>query len=561
MSRRTRLALTAAALLVAATPAAATTRHVAPQGIGAAPCTDPAVPCGPGTGLAAADAGDTIEFAGGEYGAGMSGVAPPVPLTLRARAGETPVVRYAGSAPAWTVTGPGNVIDGLTIINTGTGAALAAAPGAGIVVRRATLEGDRCADLASAASAAIEDGTLTGHLGGTCLQLGATGFLTRSSVRMTGLSRGTPPPAVTSSGTVEDSTVLGGILMSGPSAVVRRSTAVGGFVPAIAGNGSVTDTVAVNLLSGGDAIAADGMSSPGAAPVLRLTAVTAYAPEGTAVHARAGCLDAGPKADSRLEMVDTVARGRTDIAADIGVTCGLGQMAYHGRLSTTFSNWTVREPAATGAGAAAIQAGPGNVAGDPRFTMTAGRDPLLFDLRPLAGSPVIDAGTPAPESMPSDRDLRPRVSGAAQDIGAYEFQVAVPPPGGPGTGAPPAADTSAPRVSAALLRPVVRLGRAAVVTARLGEAATMRVAVARMAPGRRRAGRCVAPAAAAATAGRCTRLVPVRPVLTVRAGSGAVRIPLGRLRLGRGVYRVTLTAVDAAGNTSRPVRMTLRVVR
>lgn len=556
MSRRTRLALTAAALLVAAAPAAATTRHVAPNGTGAAPCTDAATPCGLGTGLAAAQAGDTIAFAGGEYGAGMSGVAPSMPLTLTARPGETPVVRYIGANATWTVTGPGNVIDGLTIINAGTGAALAAAPGAGVLVRRAVVEGARCADLAQAASAAIEDSRLAGSLsGGGCLQMGPTGFLTRSEVRMGGLVRGTPAAAVTTSGVVEDSTVRGGILISGPSAAVRRSTAVGGVIPAIAGNGTVTNSVAVNMSPDGDAVTADGMSLPGAAPALRLAGVTAHAPRGTAVHARSGCVAAGPGIDSRLEMVNTVARGATDLRADFGVSCGLGHAGYFGRLATSFSNWTTREPSATSLGAAAIEVGAGNIAGDPRFTV-AGTDPLGFDLRPLPGSPVIDAGTLAPETQPSDRDARPRVSGPAQDIGAYELQV---PPAVTGTPPPAPADTTAPALSARLLRSTTPLARAPIVRAQVDEAATLRVTAARLAPGRRSGGRCVAPGAAPARTANCIRVFAVRGAVTRRAAAaGAVRIPLGALRLGAGRYRVLVTATDDAGNAAS-VRRPLRV--
>ncbi|MFN8122247.1 MAG: choice-of-anchor Q domain-containing protein [Thermoleophilia bacterium] len=553
MSRRTRLALTAAALLVAAAPAAAATRHAAPAGTGAAPCTDAAAPCTLDAALTAAQAGDTVLLAGGAYPMDMTGHAPVVPLTVAARPGETPVVRFSGPGATWTATGAGNVIDGVTIANTGTGAALAVAPGAGVVVRRSALEGAVCADLTPASSAAVEDSALSGRVDGICLRLGPTGFLSRSTVRTGGLTRGTPPPAVLTAGVVEDSTVRGGIRLSGPSAVVRRTTAVGGLAPALAGNGTVTDSVAVNLTADGEAVAADGMTDPGAAPALRLSGVTAYAPSGIAVHARSGCADTGPARTSRLEMVDTIARGRTDVAADIGVTCSLGQSAYFGRVSSTFSNWTTRMPAAGALGAEAIETGPGNIAGDPRFTSPGGTDPLAVDLRPLPGSPVVDAGTGTPESLPSDRDLRPRVSGAAQDMGAYELQV---PPAVTG-GTPPPADTTPPALTVRVRAGAK--GRVSIVRAVVDEAATVRVTAARTAPGRIRAGRCVAPSDAPHRAARCTRVFPLRGVAARHGGPGTVSIPLGALNLRPGVYRIAVTAVDDAGNASATVRVPLRV--
>lgn len=562
MSRRTRLALTAAtAVLVAAAPASAATRHVAPGGTGAAPCTDAAAPCPPAAGLASAQAGDTVMFAGGLYGLGMSGVAPPVPLTVTARPGEAVILRHAGGGPAWTVSGPGNVIDGVTIANTGAGPALAATPGAGVTVRRATLDGAHCAELETAATAVVEDSALTGRAGSTCLHMGPSGVLRRSTVTVTGLSRGTPPAAVATGGVVEDSTVRGGIAMHGTRAVVRRSTSVGGLTPAIAGNGTVVNSVAVNLAPDGEAVAADGMSFPGAAPALRLVGVTALAPNGVAVHARSGCVVGRPAVDSVLSMVNTVARGRTDIRAEFGVSCVSPENGHTSRITTSFSAWTTREPVATSLGAGVIDVGPGNVSGDPRLTAPAGTDPLALDLRPLPGSPLVDAGVVADEASPSDRDGRPRMSGAAPDIGAHELQQPPPSPPAPGGPPPPVRDATAPSVTAGLLRSVVRAGRAAIVAARLGEAATMRVAVARLVPGRRRAGACVAPAAAPAGAARCTRAVRVRPVVTVRVGAGTVRIPLGGRRLAPGTYRVTVSAVDRAGNAAAPVRMTLRVVR
>lgn len=566
MSRRP-LLLAAAALLVLTAPAAAATRHAAPDGTGAAPCLDAATPCTFGGALAVATAGDTILMAGGRYPGGMSGIAPAVPLTLAARTGETPVYDYRGDDAAYTVTGTGNVIDGVTIRNTGlTGTALSTTPGAGVTVRRSVLDAARCAEAVVPTTAlVIEDSTLIGRIGTSCLLLGDAGVLRRSTVSLQGFARGTFPAAVMATGLVEDSTVTGGLRIHGPAAVVRRSTAMAGPVPAISGNGLVVDTVAVNPAVDGDAIAGDGLSLPGAAGALRLVNVTAFAPRGRAIRAASGCAPAGPGVTSRVEVVNSIARGATDLTADVGVTCEPGTFGYGGTLSVASSNWTTRDPQRTSAAAGAIEEGTGNRAGDPGFLASSAPLPTGLDLHLRPGSPALDAGVPAADAGPVDRDGRPRVSGPGIDMGAYELQV-VSPGGDPGTGAggatpPPPPDVTAPMVTVLMRSSVVRLGRAVVVTARVGEAATMRVAVARLAPGRRRAGRCVAPAAAPRAGRPCTRLIALPVVVTARAAAGRVSIPLRRLGLRRGTYRVTITAVDAAGNTSPPARMTLRVVR
>ncbi len=568
MSRRP-LLLAAAALLVLAAPASAATRHAAPDGMGATPCLDAALPCGLARALEVAVAGDTVLMAGGRYPGGMSGIAPAVPLTLAARSGETPVYEYRGDGPAYTVSGTGNVIHGVTIRNTApAGTALSTTPGAGVTVRRSVLDAARCAEAVVPTTAlVIEDSTLIGRTGTSCLLLGDAGVLRRSTVSLEGFARGTFPVAVMTSGLVEDSTVTGGLRIHGPAAVVRRSTALAGPVPAISGNGLVVSTVAVNPAVDGDAIAGDGMSLPGAASALRLVNVTAVAPRGRAIRSASGCAPVGPGVPSRVEIVNSIARGATDLTADVGVTCLPGTFGYGGTLRVASSSWTTRVPLRTSAAAGAIEEGTGNRAGDPGFVAPPGPVLAGFDLRLTPGSPALDAGVPAPEAGPVDRDGRPRVSGPAIDMGAHEFPVAPPgggsepAPGGGGVTAPPRSDVTAPMVTVLMRGSVARLGRAAVVTARVGEAATMRVAVARLTPGRRRAGRCVAPALAPAAARPCTRLVPRPVVITARVAAGRVSIPLRRLGLRRGTYRVTVTAVDAAGNASPPARLTLRIVR
>jgi len=84
----------------------------------------------------------------------------------------------------------------------------------------------------------------------------------------------------------------------------------------------------------------------------------------------------------------------------------------------------------------------------------------------------------------------------------------------------------------------------------LSEPATLRLSARRMRAGRRKGGRCVAPAKAPGSR-RCTRL---GKRFAVRSTGTTVLRPA----LRRGRYRVTVVATDAAGNRSAPVTVTVR---
>lgn len=138
-------------------------------------------------------------------------------------------------------------------------------------------------------------------------------------------------------------------------------------------------------------------------------------------------------------------------------------------------------------------------------------------------------------------------------------------------------DTAAPVLTAARLSPRrFRVGRSATAVAagvrrgtvlryRSSEAATLTLLVERAGPGRRAAGtrrtcRAVArrPRTRACTAYRRAGVLTRR----IRAGTGRTALSgrIGRRRLAAGSYRLTLTARDAAGNRSRPVRLAFTVV-
>lgn len=158
--------------------------------------------------------------------------------------------------------------------------------------------------------------------------------------------------------------------------------------------------------------------------------------------------------------------------------------------------------------------------------------------------------------------------------------------GGGGDGGGGAADGTAPTVSglsASHKRFAVAADPTAVVAARrrggrgrrtpkgttfrffLSERATAVIAIDRLAPGRKAGGRCRRPSRANRRGRRCVRAVRAG-TLTRRnlpAGRAAVAFSgrIGRRRLGRGPYRATVVAADAAGNASRPASARFAIVR
>jgi hypothetical protein len=91
----------------------------------------------------------------------------------------------------------------------------------------------------------------------------------------------------------------------------------------------------------------------------------------------------------------------------------------------------------------------------------------------------------------------------------------------------------------------------------LSEPARATLAFTRSTPGRRVNGRCVAPRRANRTKPRCTRRLAAGglPAFAAHLGTNQVTFK-GRLsrtrKLGPGLYSLTVTAVDSAGNVSRP---------
>src|SRR5262249_32045020 len=154
----------------------------------------------------------------------------------------------------------------------------------------------------------IEDSTLSSTISSTCLQLGATSTVRRSTVSVPTavISTATPPPVMSTAGLVEDTTVTGGLFLSAPTAIARRVKATG--VDAISGGGLVADSLAKGSGTDGSAISANGTGG-GLLTVVNSTAINATGP---AVVARESFTQ-GQGAPNKIELTNSIARGTTDL--------------------------------------------------------------------------------------------------------------------------------------------------------------------------------------------------------------------------------------------------------
>ncbi len=138
------------------------------------------------------------------------------------------------------------------------------------------------------------------------------------------------------------------------------------------------------------------------------------------------------------------------------------------------------------------------------------------------------------------------------------------------------ADRTAPSIGSLSLSPTsfraANLGASVIasrvgtrISDRLSEAATTTFAVQRVLAGRRSGKRCVAPSKSHHGRHRCTRLKNVRGNFTRTGTTGANSFTftgrIGGKALSRGSYRLVATAVDAAGNRSKPVARPFSIVR
>jgi hypothetical protein len=290
-----------------------------------------------------------------------------------------------------------------------------------------------------------------------------------------------------------------------------------------------------------------------------------------------------------LSNKDHTASVTLDSSIIRGVAMSLRRSSTLGQaeLTVRYSDYDPAKVVENGAGSTTV--GAGNINADPLF---AG----ALDFHLQSGSPAIDAGNPAGFPDTADVDEEARVTDgdgdslARRDMGAFEHPTASgpppidpppsdPPPSDPPPSDPPltgdpsttpsttqpapatpasAADSVAPAVSGLVASPSrFAVGRAATAVSarvargtrfrfRLSENATVRIKILRRVPG---------------TSNRFRKVGTLRRQLTSGSRSVSFSGRLGRKALRAGRYRAVLTAIDASGNRSAPVRVSFRIVR
>jgi hypothetical protein len=546
VARRSTLA-TLVALVAGFTGSAfAATRFASPQGMSTpSPCTSAAVPCSLAAALTSAQGSDNLSLAAGTYDVSAVQL-PPVPLHWIATDPRSrPVLTSSAAAPTLTLTPAqsGSSFDGLEIDNTSTTGtilepAMLLLSGVDAAVRTSVVKGRECIAAPGTGTVTIEGSTLSATSPQTCLQLGAMSTVRNSTVSRPSAmeSRESPPPVASTAGVVEDTTITGGLDLTGPAAVARRVRASG--PTAISGEGLVVDSLAVG--AGPDGAAIDSNALQGG--TLRVVGSTALNQNGPALLASPSFGPPDPVAPNDLQVTDSIARGAVaDIEVNDRFAIFLGGGSFHvGQIEIDHSDFATRIPLATVRDASLITVGPGNVSGDPLFA-----DPATGDFHLRAGSPAIDAGFANALASPTDLDGRPRVQGRAPDIGAFESTPT--PVGGPHT--PPPPGQIKPVLSNLRVHPgAIHLAhtrrasrrRPATITFTLSQGATVRLSFAR--------------------AMRNGRLVSAGSV-TVRGRRGATTVVfpsalVGRRPLAPGTYR--LTATPAGAGRGATARLTVR---
>lgn len=330
--------------------------------------------------------------------------------------------------------------------------------------------------------------------------------------------------ALVAEGTIESSRIVGTIgvrVVTGATpAAIRHSYVEGSDIAlqAFLARAAVSDSALVGGYGGGAEAHDQGSSTPAEIDATHVTLVT----RGGATGAAARSLGPG---GATVRLRNSVVTGFDEAVARAEVPPG------HAEIEVDHS---VLPP---GPAVAGVDETTVLRLVDPGFVNAPGGDFTL-----VAGSPALDAG--APLAGPGAVDIlgRPRAAdgdadgSALPDPGAFERPAPAPAGGGgddgggpvPGGGdASPAIDTRAPVIAG--LRVRHRRIRFA-----LDEAARVTVKVSRRGEVLRRVRR----DAAAGT-------------VTVRLPRRAVRLP--------GRYRVTVRAIDAAGNAALPVRAAFRV--
>ncbi len=409
----------------------------------------------------------------------------------------------------------------------------------------------------------------------TGVNLRPGGSLTHSTVDIPLSSQGSTGVQLADGTSVSDSTITGtvGVELDGSSAATVQRTSIDAYEGVRIEDDELTiDNSLIRTESGGSPpdIGNHGIFATvqggSLTPFLHATALTLVGP-GTASAGSVGVLVDGQEGIVR----DSIVRGyeKSFTTDSLGASSPSLLLAYSNYDTSPVDEMSGPPPVAI--------TESHRVSGDPGFVDAAGGNYRL-----AAGSPLIDAGDPAglqAGESSTDLDGNPRIVGAAHDVGAYEVQLPPPPagPSPPSTPPPVVKDTTAPVFShVSLTNKVFAVGRAATpVSAKkpkigttfrftLSEAARVKFVIARKLPGRRAGKACRAPSKKNRARKACTRFVKTGTLTrSGQAGLNSLNFTgrIGHRALKPGTYRVTISATDAAGNTSKPKTLAFRIVR
>jgi CSLREA domain-containing protein len=360
----------------------------------------------------------------------------------------------------------------------------------------------------------------------------------------------------------------------GPGAI-RSDTNTTLTASIVSGNGTPECTGTIS--DGGHNIAAVANGCPGTAgdPKLGALADNGGPTQTMALQAGSAALDVVPTTGAGCESVDQ--RG---VTRPHGTACDAGAYERAGPDATTGDAADITASGATlpgsvtpnghattyhfeygtttayGTSTADQDAGSGVAAGSVSTAATGLAPATTYHFRLVASS---SEGTASGADHTFTTAVAPTDATGGQGTG---------PGTGPGAGAV-TADTTAPLFLSASIKPPkfpVKRGKrgGALFRYALSEDAGVVFTIARVMLGRKVGTRCVKPSRSNARKRPCKRYVQAgRFTAKGRKGANTKTFTgrIGRRVLKPGAYRATLTAKDAAGNRSRPRRLTFRIIR